>query len=489
MLAVPSAAELASRASLETGGGSAVELWAPGGLPPYPAPEPAAEPLPSGGAPSSATCLPVDALTWRGRELAACLPDSHAVLLWTLGDADARPAGGLLAPGAPEAAPPPALPSRVLSHPVIAFPSTVSWRPQAPRTLAVGCRGGVALWRVRPARRNGPAAGAAAAAPETLSFFRAPPEALSGGGRLRRLLAAALAPAPAPADAAGSASASPLAASPTALAWSPDGALLAAAFPALRGGVVLFDAATGDARIVGPGPRDPAYERLAWSPCGGFLAASGCGGALRVFAVQAGWVSSRFDPSTKGARRKDGTVRSVARDVVGPGAADAARPPAHPSAGVVGLAWAPLGASRSTSLLMTLYASADASSAPTLCAFPFARGAAGAPQTQALPAAMPLLPGRPHAAAWGAWAANAGLVAVALHPEDGSGAFAGAPDVLLLETSAAVPLRARRVGAAALGGKPRAVAVGADATGEGLVAVWTDRGIAALRVDRGGAGL
>lgn len=69
------------------------------------------------------------------------------------------------------------------------------------------------------------------------------------------------------------------------LAWSPDGALLAAASAA--GGVTLFDAATGAVRHALPGHADGA-NCLGWSPDGTTLATGGQDGCVRLWSPATG---------------------------------------------------------------------------------------------------------------------------------------------------------------------------------------------------------
>lgn len=70
-----------------------------------------------------------------------------------------------------------------------------------------------------------------------------------------------------------------------AVAWSPDGATLAAA--AISGPITLFDAATGAVRRALPG-HDFGTAALSWSPDGTLLASGGQDGRVRIWAADTG---------------------------------------------------------------------------------------------------------------------------------------------------------------------------------------------------------
>ncbi|GBF89820.1 hypothetical protein Rsub_02524 [Raphidocelis subcapitata] len=146
----------------------------------------------------------------------------------------------------------------VLTHELQSGLSSLAWRPVHCTMLAAGCRGGVVLW----ALGRQPAGGA--------GFQRAAAGGNGNGGGAGGAVG-------------GAAWASFLrysdGCSVTALAWSPDGRLLAGAGPD-SSRLVVWDAALGAGAVVRLG-LDP-LTLLRWSPCGGYLFAAGAGGRFHV---------------------------------------------------------------------------------------------------------------------------------------------------------------------------------------------------------------
>lgn len=85
-----------------------------------------------------------------------------------------------------------------------------------------------------------------------------------------------------------------------ALAWSPDGALLAAA--AVSGPISIFDAANGVVKHALKG-HGFGTTSLAWQPGGGLLASSGQDGKVRLWDTQAGAEAASMDTGAAWAER------------------------------------------------------------------------------------------------------------------------------------------------------------------------------------------
>ncbi|BDA41088.1 Aladin [Coccomyxa sp. Obi] len=141
--------------------------------------------------------------------------------------------------------------------------TALAWRPLSGNTLAVGCRRGVCLWSLGRCPAGGApsckATVAGSSTPAWLSFLRT-----RGNGVV------------------------------TALAWSPDGQLLAASSQDAPG-FVIFDVTTGEQTSVQAGLA--AVSLLEWSPEGSYLLAGGEDGSFRVWETQK-WTSLAW--STQG---------------------------------------------------------------------------------------------------------------------------------------------------------------------------------------------
>jgi hypothetical protein len=341
--------------------------WCPGA-------EPAAEPA------AAAAALPV---AWHStRPLLAAADAAGGVQLF---DYEGRVPllgashGGGAGAGAPLA------PRAALRHPLQRRVAALAWRPAGAPALAAGGAGGVALWRLGRALAPG---GAPAAATAALDWL------------------------PAPGCAAVAA-----------LAWHPGGHLLAGAL-AGRGGLVLWDVASGAATRVRAGGEPAAL--LAWSPRGEYLLEGGAGGGARLWEAGA-WRSARWAPPPGG----------------GP---------------LVAGAWAPDG----RALLLAHAAGVAAlhltAEAPSLAA-------------QVLPLALPELAagpcsggGAPPRVAAAAWDARGQRLAVAL-----AGGGAAADGALALYDTRRDPiLTARLVGLARLGGARSGDPAAAPAAAEEL---------------------
>ncbi|KAK9916706.1 hypothetical protein WJX75_006010 [Coccomyxa subellipsoidea] len=164
---------------------------------------------------------------------------------------------GRLAPSA-------ALPANLaLYHDFQQQVSALAWRPLSGNTLAVGCRRGVCLWSLGKCPAGGaPACRATVAGSSTsawLTFLRT-----RGEGPV------------------------------TALAWSPNGQLLAASSQDASG-FVIVDVTTGMQTSVQAGLA--AVSLLDWSPDGSYLLAGGADGSFRIWETQK-WTSAAW--STQG---------------------------------------------------------------------------------------------------------------------------------------------------------------------------------------------
>mmetsp|Transcript_25425 Transcript_25425/g.69069 ORF Transcript_25425/g.69069 Transcript_25425/m.69069 type:complete len:613 (-) Transcript_25425:221-2059(-) len=170
-------------------------------------------------------------------------------------------------PAQPAQAPPPLF---VLAHPAQPQVHSLAWRPNNGACLAVGARGVVCLWELSgggPASLRPPVSARSATAPSHARSDKGPGPWLS----VLRV-----------ADSCARLSA---------LAWSPDGRLLAAASPDMPG-VTLWDAASGEPSVVGVGLA--AIAMLRWSPCGTYLFGAGVGPRFHVWETSS-WTSASWD--------------------------------------------------------------------------------------------------------------------------------------------------------------------------------------------------
>ncbi|PNH10159.1 Aladin, partial [Tetrabaena socialis] len=186
----------------------------------------------------------------------------------------------------------------VLAHDVL----SLSWCPTSPGLLAVGTAGGVCLWAVAGEGR--------------------PPLAVAGraaGPWLRHL------------------STRVAGARVTAVSWSPDGRMLAAASPG-QAGLQVWDVASGTPTTIGAGPS--AFDTVRWSPCGNYLFTAGTGSRyFYIFETQR-WRWARWQTA------------AASGAASGPGGAAAG--PASAACSVVAAAWAPPASGRHPVLLAAL---------------------------------------------------------------------------------------------------------------------------------------
>ncbi|KAK2079749.1 hypothetical protein QBZ16_002144 [Prototheca wickerhamii] len=158
----------------------------------------------------------------------------------------------------------------VLAHPLQVAVGALAWRAAGLQELAVGCLGGVALWRlpavVDPTRSGTaivPGAG-------TLTWLPAPKALLAQTARV------------------------------DALAWHPHGHLLAAASSSVAGGFCVYDVARPEATAIKVSS-DPVTT-LAWSPCGAYLLTGHGSGALSLWETGT-WTHAQW--SFQGGRRSE----------------------------------------------------------------------------------------------------------------------------------------------------------------------------------------
>ncbi|KAG1659737.1 hypothetical protein FOA52_006007 [Chlamydomonas sp. UWO 241] len=183
-------------------------------------------------------------------------------------DAQCAPGSGRAPPAATQQ------PSLTLQHELQASVASLAWRPRAGGCLAVGTRGRVALWHVSgSARAPAPGARSAAVQGPWLVLLRAPSAA----------------------------------AHITDLAWSPDGALLAASSPSLPG-LIVWDVASGRSERVGAA--SARLSCLRWSPDGNYLFTGSATGRFYLFETARWGVASWDPPSVAGSRA--GAIRSIA---------------------------------------------------------------------------------------------------------------------------------------------------------------------------------
>ncbi|KAL6763571.1 hypothetical protein V8C86DRAFT_2491703 [Haematococcus lacustris] len=150
-------------------------------------------------------------------------------------------------------------PSMRLAHRLQPCTMSLAWRPMSGRMLAVGTQGGVLAWTLGGSSRP-PLGG--------LRGLGGP----QGGPWVTWL--------PGPSKSAAY----------TALAWSPDGRLLAAAGP-LTPGITLWSVASGERSQVGVGLA--AFTQLRWSPCGAYLFAAGVGSQFYLLETGS-WTSASW---------------------------------------------------------------------------------------------------------------------------------------------------------------------------------------------------
>ncbi|KAL4853578.1 Aladin [Chlorella vulgaris] len=183
-------------------------------------------------------------LAWHpSQALLAALDDSNRIQLYNY-------SGQLPLLGQGRGGRPPLLqPTQVLQHELQQQASAAAWRPFGGQCLVVGVAHGACLWHIgRP-----PAGGALRS---------------DSGAWLTWLKA----PSPGPV---------------TALAWHPQGHLLAGATPQSQAGFHVWDVATGTATPVSAGRE--AVSLLRWSPCGSYLLAAHPAGAFTIWQTQAWW--------------------------------------------------------------------------------------------------------------------------------------------------------------------------------------------------------
>ncbi|KAJ9522866.1 hypothetical protein QJQ45_023659 [Haematococcus lacustris] len=150
-------------------------------------------------------------------------------------------------------------PSMRLAHRLQPCTLSLAWRPMSGRMLAVSTQGGVLAWTLGGSSRP-PLGG--------LRGLGGP----QGGPWVTWL--------PGPSKSAAY----------TALAWSPDGRLLAAAGP-LTPGITLWSVAGGERSQVGVGLA--AFTQLRWSPCGAYLFAAGVGSQFYLLETGS-WTSASW---------------------------------------------------------------------------------------------------------------------------------------------------------------------------------------------------
>lgn len=360
---------------------------------------------------------------------------------------------------------------------------SVAWRPHCGSQLAVGCQGGIALWCVSGSSRA-PVAGSRPADGPVAAGSR------PGGGRGPWLTFLPASGSPG--------------ARLTDLAWSPDGRLLAAASPQLRG-LLIWDVATGAMTRVAAG--FSLLRLLRWAPGGGHLFAASHGSLFYLFETSR-WTYQAWDaaasalplpllrpsanPASASASSPSAAAPSTAAALInqalgsltwlfkgGQSGASSSSAPSHSGLGrLVNAAWSP-----SSRIVLMAFAGSQALLALHIV------GDAPSLQAQPMPVPLPDVqltshePGAGRAAgtiadfAWDARGERLGVLLGGSHPAAGCIAvFSTASEPVvharLLGFARPPPAPAGNPGAAAAGAAGD-VSAGATGAGEGWTGAWT----------------